>query len=192
MGWLIILLPTRENQFFRRQLPVSYAIMSDTSCNVPMRLLSPEDIQLVPFSFYPKDDESAIAHCIDIDSFDGPAYYKEINSGRLYNTSQVTPQDYYETAASYAKKGLDVLYIGMSSGISGSYNSSLIAKGMLENEGIPTQVIHQNIPYMGISDKLAVELIVNDEDYDRAKKLLEEAENNQKELGEEDWKEVSD
>ncbi|MBQ2491722.1 MAG: DUF2007 domain-containing protein [Bacteroidales bacterium] len=70
--------------------------------------------------------------------------------------------------------------------------SANLAKGMLENEGIPAQVIHQNIPYMGISDKLAVELIVNDEDYDRAKKLLEEAENNQKELGEEDWKEVSD
>ncbi len=54
--------------------------------------------------------------------------------------------------------------------------SANIAKGMLENEGIRAEVIHQNIPYMGISDKLAVELIVNDEDYERAKKLLEQAE----------------
>ena len=113
---------------------MSYAIMSDTSCNVPMRYLSPEDIRLVPFSYYPKDNEAEITHCIDIDTFDGPAYYSVINSGKLYNTSQVTPQDYYETASAYAKQGLDVLYIGMSSGISGSYNSSLIAKQMLEEE----------------------------------------------------------
>ncbi|MBP5693545.1 MAG: DUF2007 domain-containing protein [Bacteroidales bacterium] len=39
---------------------------------------------------------------------------------------------------------------------------------------------------MGISDKLAVELIVNDEDYDRAKKILEEAEKNMKTLDESD------
>ena len=113
---------------------MSYAIMSDTSCNVPMRYLSPEGIRLVPFSYYPKDNEAEITHCIDIDTFDGPAYYSVINSGKLYNTSQVTPQDYYETASAYAKQGLDVLYIGMSSGISGSYNSSLIAKQMLEEE----------------------------------------------------------
>ena len=113
---------------------MSYAIMSDTSCNVPMRYLSPEDIRLVPFSYYPKDNEAEITHCIDIDTFDGPAYYSVINSGKLYNTSQVTPQDYYETASAYAKQGLDVLYIGMSSGISGSYNSSLIARQMLEEE----------------------------------------------------------
>ncbi len=113
---------------------MSYAIMSDTSCNVPMRYLSPEDIRLVPFSYYPKDNEAEITHCIDIDTFDGPAYYSVINSGKLYNTSQVTPHDYYDTASAYAKQGLDVLYIGMSSGISGSYNSSLIAKQMLEEE----------------------------------------------------------
>ena len=113
---------------------MSYAIMSDTSCNVPMRYLSPEDIRLVPFSYYPKDNEAEITHCIDIDTFDGPAYYSVINSGKLYNTSQVTPQDYYDTASAYAKQGLDVLYNGVSSGISGSYNSSLIAKQMLEEE----------------------------------------------------------
>ena len=62
--------------------------------------------------------------------------------------------------------------------------SANLDKGLLENEGIRAEVLHQNMPYMGISDKLAVELIVNDEDYDRAKKLLEEAENNMKALDE--------
>ncbi|MBO7562893.1 MAG: DUF2007 domain-containing protein [Bacteroidales bacterium] len=64
--------------------------------------------------------------------------------------------------------------------------SANLDKGLLENEGIRAEVLHQNMPYMGISDKLAVELIVNDEDYDRAKKILEEAEKNMKTLDESD------
>ena len=64
--------------------------------------------------------------------------------------------------------------------------SANLDKGLLENEGIRAEVLHQNMPYMGISEKLAVELIVNDEDYDMAKKILEEAEKNLKTLDESD------
>lgn len=64
--------------------------------------------------------------------------------------------------------------------------SANLDKGLLENEGIRAEVLHQNMPYMGISEKLAVELIVNDEDYNRAKKILEEAEKNLKTLDESD------
>lgn len=113
---------------------MSFIIISDTSCNVPMRLLDPEGVTLVPFSFYPKDDPSKIDHCIDIDSFDGPAYYNAIKEGKLYNTSQVSPQAYYDHISEYAKQGLDVLYIGMSSGISGSYNSSIAALNDLKED----------------------------------------------------------
>ncbi|MCR5672074.1 MAG: DegV family protein [Butyrivibrio sp.] len=113
---------------------MSFAIVSDTSCNVPMRLLTPADVKLVPFSFYPKDHEEELQHCFDIDSFDGPGYYNEILSGRLYNTSQVSPGDYVECISEYAKRGLDVLYVGMSSGISGSYNSSLVALNDLQEQ----------------------------------------------------------
>ena len=64
--------------------------------------------------------------------------------------------------------------------------SANLDKGLLENEGIRAEVLHQNMPYMGISEKLAVELIVNDEDFDRAKKILEEAENNMMSIDESD------
>ena len=113
---------------------MSFAIVSDTSCNVPMRLLSTEDISLVPFSYYPKDNEKELMQCIDIDSFDGTQFYEQIRKGSLYNTSQVSPGAYYDSMAEYARKGQDVLYVSMSSGISGSYNSSLVAKKMLEDD----------------------------------------------------------
>lgn len=47
------------------------------------------------------------------------------------------------------------------------------AKGMLENEGIQAVVMHATQPFAGISPKLSIDLMVNDEDYGRAKKLVD-------------------
>lgn len=113
---------------------MSYKIVSDTSCNLPMSILNKYGITLVPFSYYPKDNSDNIMQCIDIEGFDGKAYYNDILAGNLYNTSQVAPQTYFDHISKYASEGYDVLYIGMSSGISGSYNSSNIAKNMLDEE----------------------------------------------------------
>lgn len=58
------------------------------------------------------------------------------------------------------------------------YNSVFsadLAKGMLENNGIQSQILNQNIAFVtGVvnSDLLSIELVVNDEDYDKASKLL--------------------
>lgn len=55
--------------------------------------------------------------------------------------------------------------------------SANIAKGMLENNGIPSQVLNQNMAFITgaiNTDLLSIELIVNDDDYLEAKKLLAE------------------
>lgn len=111
---------------------MSFQILTDTSSNLPLSRVAAAGVQLVPFSYYPKDDENRLMQCTDIEHFDGKAYYDEILGGRLYNTSQIAPQTYFDFIAPYAEQGEDVLYIGMSSGISGSYHSSMIAKEMLE------------------------------------------------------------
>ena len=111
---------------------MSFKILTDTSSNLPLRILKEADVLQVPFSYYPKNDPSRLMQCMDIENFDGKAYYGEIREGTLYNTSQIAPQTYYDAIAPYAEQGMDVLYIGMSSGISGSYHSSEIARGMLE------------------------------------------------------------
>lgn len=47
-----------------------------------------------------------------------------------------------------------------------------LAKGMLENEGIMAAVLHQDSPYAGIGSKFTIDLVVNEEDYERALELL--------------------
>ena len=97
-----------------------------------MSILSKGEVDIVPFSYYQKDNTERIMQCFDIEQFDGKAYYDGIREGKMYNTSQVSPQVYFDSIAPYAEAGHDILHISMSSGISGSYNSSLIAKSMLE------------------------------------------------------------
>ncbi len=113
---------------------MSFKIVTDTSSNLPLERLTKYGVDIVPFSYYPKDNEAALKQCTDIGSFDGKAYYDSIRKGTLYNTSQISPQTFYDHIAPFARAGEDVLFISMSSGISGSYNSSLIAKNMLEEE----------------------------------------------------------
>lgn len=53
--------------------------------------------------------------------------------------------------------------------------SAQIAKGMLESNGIPAWVINENMPFVTVAvntDLLSIELVVNEEDYSAAKKLL--------------------
>ena len=111
-----------------------YKIITDTSSNLPLARLAGEDIDIIPFTYYARDDADHQMSCIDIDAFDGKAYYDAIRKGVRYNTSQITPQTFYDHIAPFARAGQDVLFISMSSGISGSYNSSLAAKEMLERD----------------------------------------------------------
>ena len=59
----------------------------------------------------------------------------------------------------------------------GKYGSSFeanVVKGLLESEGIRAEVLHENLPYcLPFGGNLyEVELVVNDEDYDQALKIL--------------------
>lgn len=53
--------------------------------------------------------------------------------------------------------------------------SANLAKGMLENYGIKARVLNENIQFSSVSntDLLSMELVVNDEDYSEACRLLE-------------------
>ena len=134
----------------------TYKIITDTSCNLPAKLLDAADVQMVPFSFYPRDNENMQMHCTDIANFDGKAYYDDIRKGNLYNTSQISPQACVDVIAPFAAQGMDVLYISMSSGISGAYNSSLTAKRMLEEEYPDCQFVMFDTRAASLGEGIAV------------------------------------
>ena len=105
-----------------------FAIFTDTSANLPSPLAREHGIGVIPFSYYVEDEEAV---CSDTEAFDGPAYYDLLRKRVKVTTSQFNPQRYVEYLEPALIAGQDILYIGMSSGISGSYQSALIAAEQL-------------------------------------------------------------
>lgn len=114
-----------------------FSIVTDTSANLDNAYLKAHDVTVVPFTFLVGDEERT---CIDTAAFDGAAYYNAMRTGTSVRTSQVTPQRYIEHLRPLLEGGNDVLYIGMSSGISGSFSSASMAAKELRKE-FPTRTI---------------------------------------------------
>ena len=101
---------------------MSFAIMTDTSANLPGWFLRRNDIRCIPYSFLIDGNE------LDKNFvFDGKRFYDDMRRGRLVTTSQIPPQRYADFFRPALENGNDVLFVSMSSGISGSYHSACLA-----------------------------------------------------------------
>lgn len=108
---------------------MSYTIFTDTSSNLPTPCLRQRGVKVVPFYYYVNGEETS---CVDTESFDGDAYYSAIKKGTAVTTAQVPPQRYIDYFMPELESGNDILYIAMSSGISGSCDSARIAAAELK------------------------------------------------------------
>lgn len=61
-------------------------------------------------------------------------FYNKMEKGAMTKTSQVNVEEYMNHFKKFLDKGLDVFHLTISSGISGSYNSAMLAKSILEEE----------------------------------------------------------
>lgn len=61
-------------------------------------------------------------------------FYDRMRDGADTSTSQVNPEQYIDFFTPYLEEGKDVLHLTLSSGISGTYNSAMIAKEELEEK----------------------------------------------------------
>ena len=103
-------------------------LYTDTSANLPLALLREYDIAVIPFSYTVNGVAEDYSEETD---FDGKAFYDAMRRGAEVKTSMVNPA----TAAAFFERALaqgdDVLYVGMSGGISGTAQAAVIAAGEL-------------------------------------------------------------
>lgn len=107
---------------------MSFTVITDTSSNLPTKLLKARKIGVLPFTYHM---EGGSFNCLDTDSFNGDEFYNKIRAGLVVSTSQINPYDYEEVFAPILAEGKDIVFVSMSSGISGSFNSSCIARDTL-------------------------------------------------------------
>ena len=90
-------------------------IFTDTAANLPMKILREYDIRTVPLTY----EVDGVEPDHDIE-FSGPAFYDAMRHGAEVKTSMVNPQRAARAIEESLQQGKDVLYLGISGGISGS------------------------------------------------------------------------
>ncbi len=101
---------------------MSFTIMTDTSANLPEEYLCRNGIRTIPYTFLIDGREQGEDFV-----FEGGRFYGEMRCGRIVTTSQIPPQRYIDFFREELAAGNDVLFVSMSSGISGSYHSACLA-----------------------------------------------------------------
>ena len=102
---------------------MSYAVVTDTSGNLLNQHIRKYNLKVIPFSYFMEEEERT---CLDTDAFEGERFYSLLGKGMRVTTSQITPKRYAEYFTPILEEGKDILYVSMSSGISGSCDSSRI------------------------------------------------------------------
>ena len=99
-------------------------LFTDTSANLPSELIRQYNISIVPFSYTVDGKEALYDENTD---FDGKAFYSAMRNGAAVKTSMINTDAFLSSFEPAAAAGDDVLYVGMSGGISGAANSAALA-----------------------------------------------------------------
>ena len=106
-----------------------YHIISDGSCDLPRELAEEKNITVVPF-YVSFDDENYLKENVDIGIRD---FYQQMvdRKGVYPKSSMPSAQDYVEAFLPYAREGIPVICICITTKFSGSMQSALSARGIV-------------------------------------------------------------
>ena len=111
---------------------MSFAIFTDGCSNLPGEQIQKHQIQVVPCTY--TMDGVQYVYNGDIDSFDAPAHYNLLREGKMIRTSLLNSQLFMDHFRTALEAGQDVIYVGLSSGVSGTYNAARMAAEELMEE----------------------------------------------------------
>lgn len=108
-----------------------FKILTDSACDLPFELLEQNDVDVIGLivNYNGKEYVEDNWKSIDISS-----YYTSLKEGATPTTSQITPNRFYDYFKPYLEEGMDILYVGFSSSLSGTFSAANVAKAMLQEE----------------------------------------------------------
>ncbi len=116
---------------------MSFAVFADGTANLPNAML--EGITLLPCD-YTRDGKPE-TYTGDLSSFDVHAYYESLRQGTVIQTSLLNTHLFVSYFTPVVQEGQDIIYVSMSSGISGTYYAA-IAAAQEVMEQFPERYVH--------------------------------------------------
>ena len=110
----------------------TFQIITDSSCDLPQELADKLDLQVLPLHF--TIGGQTYANYLDGREIGFHDFFVRIRQGEEASTSAVNPESFREAMEKTLQQGLDILFIGFSSGLSTTYQSGCIAADDLREE----------------------------------------------------------
>jgi len=106
-----------------------YVIITDSTIDLPAALADELELQVLPLGFTVGDN--AYSNYLDQRELPIVEFYRRVADGESVSTSQVSNMDYIDSFRKVLEQGKDIIYLGLSSGISATYSGSLVARDQL-------------------------------------------------------------
>lgn len=103
-----------------------FKIITDSCIDLPEKLATDLDLVVIPLSVIV--DGKNYHNYLDEREITFKEFYQMLREHKETSTSQINPEKYIEVMEPLIKDGYDILLIAFSSALSGTYQSSLIAK----------------------------------------------------------------
>lgn len=149
---------------------MSIKIITDGGCDILKEKLEKLDVEMLPM--YINNDEQVF--------FDGELsiddMFSRMRAGEVFMTSQVSNQIYQEAFEKYASQGQEIIYVCLSSGMSGTFDAAkLIAEQVNEKYGEKIHVYDSKLATVGLGYMVekAAELANSGATFEQIMKLLE-------------------
>lgn len=107
-------------------------VITDSTCDLSQDAIDKYNIEVIPLVI--TIDGKSYFDGVDIKL---PEFLEKMDkSEESPKTGQINPHRFFEVFDKYLKEGYEIVYVGISSKMSGTYQSALVAKDMLETEDV--------------------------------------------------------
>ena len=111
---------------------MSIEVFTDSAANIPVAKVEEKNIHVIPCSY---ELDGKIIKCPLVpEDFDGHEFYDLLRNKAEAKTSMTNAHDIAEAFETALSAGNDIVYISISSGISGTYNAGCLAAEELREE----------------------------------------------------------
>ncbi len=111
---------------------MSYLIVMDASADIDSKVFLEEDIRFIPMQ-YSLNEEMRESKGIESEEL-LKSFYDSQRSGELTKTTQITPYQYINFFSKLLNEGYSIIYLSLSSGLSSTYQSAMLAASELNDE----------------------------------------------------------
>lgn len=109
-----------------------FKIITDSTSDLPVKLVEELELHVIPMLF--TVDGKDYLNTPDENELSSHDFYEMLRAGKTSTTTQINLEVFKDEMRPYLEKGLDILYLGFSSGLSSTFNSARLAVTELTEE----------------------------------------------------------